>query len=96
MTQLTISALVVDGKLRHDVSLTALEGQHVIAAITVLPTGETNEMNLSPPAPEGEFDTDPPEYLQVENDVYFAMPMVEKILAKKPLIVERGTPADII
>src|SRR5450755_15555 len=37
MTQITIPALVVNGHLQHEKSLTDLEGQHVLATLTVVP-----------------------------------------------------------
>jgi hypothetical protein len=40
MTQITIPALVVNGHLQHEKSLADLEGQHVLATLTVVPKGE--------------------------------------------------------
>jgi len=37
MTQITIPALVVNGHLQHEKSLVDLEGQHVLATLTVVP-----------------------------------------------------------
>jgi hypothetical protein len=40
MTQITIPALVVNGHLQHEKSLADLEGQHVLATVTVVPNDE--------------------------------------------------------
>ena len=50
------------------------------------PTTEAND----------DFDPEPPEWLDVENDIYVRMPVPEILLEKRPLIVERGTPNIIL
>ena len=42
MTQITIPAQVVNGHLEHEQSLVQLEGQCVLATLTVVPTKSAN------------------------------------------------------
>ena len=101
MTQITIPALVVNGHLQHDRNLAELEGQRVLATLTLAPEESVNgkkPVEPPPPKPEenAEFDPEPPPWLDVENDVYFPMTVPEKLLAKKQLLVERGRPCIIL
>jgi hypothetical protein len=101
MTQITIPAQVVNGHLQHEQSLAQLEGQRVIATLTVVPAEPANGKDATEQIPakavgEAEFDPEPPPWLEVENDVYFPMTVPERLLEKKPLIIERGTPSIIL
>jgi hypothetical protein len=102
MTQITIPAQVVNGHLQHEQPLAELEGQKVQITLTVAPKETANGApEPAPAAPKPsdvseEFDPEPPEWLEIENDVYFPMPVPEKLLEKKALIVERGTPSIIL
>jgi hypothetical protein len=98
MTQITIPAQVVNGHLQHERSLAELEGQQVIATLTVVPMQSANGTSEkpAPQEPSAEFDPEPPPWLEVENDVYFPMTVPEILLEKKQLIVERGTPTIIL
>ena len=100
MDQISIPAEVVNGHLRHDRPLSQWEGQSVIATLTLVPKTPPPEPESKPepPAPitGAEFDPEPPEWLQVEQDVYFPMTVPEILLEKKPLIVERGKPSAFI
>jgi hypothetical protein len=101
MTQITIPAQVVNGHLHHEKSLAELEGQHVLATLTVVPTDAANGNAQTKPAPQkpdesADFDPEPPPWLEVEHDLYFPMTVPEKLLEKKPLIFERGEPSIIL
>ena len=96
-----IPAQVVNGHLQHEQNLAELEGQRVMATLTVVPEEAANGKVPLEPQPQkleetAGFDPDPPPWLDVENDVYFPMTVPEKVLEKKPLIVERGTPSIIL
>ena len=101
MTHITISAQVVNGHLHHEKSLAELEGQHVLATLTVVPkeVANGNEQTapvMPTPDESAEFDPEPPPWLEVEKDLYFPMTVPERLLERKPLIVERGTPSIIL
>jgi hypothetical protein len=99
MTQITIPAQVVNGHLHHNANLAELEGQRVIATLTVVPKDAANgkaEPTSTKPIENAEFDPEPPPWLEVEHDLYFPMTVPEKLLEIKPLIVERGTPSIIL
>lgn len=98
MTQITISAQVVNGHLLHEQPLPELEGQRVLATLTVAPKATTKSGNLTQQAPaqlgqDANFDPEPPPWLEVENDVFFPMLPADRMLEKKELIVEQGTPS---
>jgi hypothetical protein len=97
---ITIPATVVNGHLQHDQPLAELEGQRVIATLTVVPEESTNGPSAKEKPPEpatnADFDPEPPPWLEIENDVYFPMTVPEKLLEIKQLIVERGTPSIIL
>lgn len=99
MTQITIPAQVVNGHLQHEQSLSELEGQRVVATLTVVPKEATNQPTNGIPSDVGgdaDFDPEPPPWLEVENDVYFPMTVPERLLEIRTLIVERGTPSIIL
>ena len=93
MDQISIPAEVVNGHLRHAPNLAMWEGQNVIATLTLVPKDAPNGEEAKEPRPDAKFDPEPPEWLQVEQDVYFPMTVPEILLEKKPLIVERGKPS---
>ena len=100
MTSITIPAHIVNGHLQHDQSLPELEGQRVIATLTVLPKDAANGKHVEgvpqDANAEADFDPEPPPWLEIENDVYFPMTVPERLLEKRPLITERGTPSIIL
>ena len=100
MTQLTIAAQVVNGHLQPEQSLAALEGQRVIATLTVVPKESPNSKAAEPPAPEKvadeEFDPEPPPWLDVENDVYFPIKVPRISLGKVNIRVREGKPSIIL
>jgi hypothetical protein len=99
MTEITIPAQVVNGHLHHEKNLAELEGQHVLATLTVVPADAANgNGKLAPAKPDesAEFDPEPPQWLEIENDVYFSITAPERLLEKRPLIIERGTPSRIV
>jgi len=91
---ISIPATIVNGHLQHEQPLVELEGQRVIATLTVVAKESTDRPREpeKPPAVDAEFDPEPPAWLEVENDVYFPMTVPERLLEKRPLITERGTP----
>ena len=96
MTQITISAQIINGHLQHE-SLAELEGQHVIATLTVVPKDSANERETVAPTPESaEFDSEPPPWLQVEHDLYFPMTRSAIRLGKVKVRVQRGKPSIIL
>jgi len=98
MTPLTIPAQIVNGQLQLDRTLSELEGQRVIVTVTSVTSDSQSGTieKVAPPESTEDIDVEPPEWLQVENDVYFPMTVPEILLEKKPLIVERGTPSGIV
>ena len=110
MTPMTISAHVVNGKILPEQSVAALEGQRVIATLTVVAKEPANgkAVAISPVAMDShaplkeaaatadDVDPEPPEWLDVENDVYFPMTRPEIRLGKKKIRVERGEPCIIL
>jgi hypothetical protein len=99
MTQITIPAQVVNGHLQHEQSLPELEGQRVVATLTVVPKEAADLPTNGIPSDLGgdaDFDPKPPPWLEVENDVYFPMTVPEILLEIKELIVEEGTPCIIL
>ena len=100
MTQITIPAQVVGGKLRHKQTLPDLEGQHVIATVTAVPAAPAEEPIKDSKPPEQnadlDFDPEPPPWLEIENDVYFPMTVPSISLGKVPIKVEEGRPCIIL
>jgi hypothetical protein len=101
MTQISIPAQVVNGHLQHEQSLPQLEGQRVIATLTLAPTESANgkEPAERPPekaAADAEFDPEPPPWLEVENDVYFPVTVPSVRLGKVKIRVEEGKPCIIL
>lgn len=112
MTQMTISAQVVDGRLVPPPNLALLEGQHIIGTLTAVSTesangksaeqpsknsvAQTPKDNNPPTAADEDFDPEPPEWLQVEKDLYFPMTRPEENLGKMTIREERGEPCIIL
>lgn len=85
MTSITIPFQVVNGELRHDANLEALEGQRGIATLTVVaPESPNGKGRTEPekPAESADFDPEPPPWLEVEHDVYFPITRPAKPLGK--------------
>lgn len=81
----TFPALVADGHLQHDESLAAFEGQQV--QVTVV--ARTSSAPQPTPAEESDGPV-PPDWLDVEKDVYVKMPFPSAIL--KDMTVVEGSP----
>lgn len=96
MSQITIPAQVVNGHLQHDKSLTELEGQHVLATLTLVPNGQPAPAPSQPSSDNVNFDPDPPEWLEIENDVYFPISVPSVPLGKLRVRVEKGKPCIIL
>ena len=98
MTHMTIPAQVVNGHLQHERSLPELEGQRVIATLTLVGVDSKNGVSeKSPPQEEiADFDPEPPPWLEVEKDLYFPMTVPEILLGKVKLKIEEGTPCIIL
>jgi hypothetical protein len=100
MTQITIPAQVVNGYLQHEKISVELEGQHVLATLTVVAEGGTNGAAApAPPKPVDnsvESDPEPPPWLEVENDVYFPITLPAKSLGKVKIRKRRGKPSIIL
>lgn len=101
MTQITISAQVVNGHLQHEKILAELEGQHVLATLTVAPTENANGKHATDqpplaPDPNVKFDPEPPPWLDVEHDVYFPMTVPVRLLGRVNIRVEEGRPCIIL
>ena len=110
MTPMTISGQIVNGHLHHQENLAAFEGQYVAGTLTIVPKESANgkaaeppakEMPLEPPPTETavtdeEFDPEPPEWLQVEKDLYFPMTVPTISLGKVSIRVEEGKPCIIL
>jgi len=107
MTPMTIAGQIVNGHFQHEKPLAGLEGQHVIATLTMAPkespNGKAEPLKEAAPTPptaslatEEEFDPEPPEWLQVEKDLYFPMPVPEILLETRELIVEEGKPCIVL
>jgi hypothetical protein len=98
MTPITIPAQVVNGHLQHDQSLAELEGQRVIATLTVVPKPSANGAGEKAPPQETspDFDPESPPWLEVEHDVYFPMTVPSIPLGKVKVKVEEGTPCIIL
>jgi hypothetical protein len=96
MTQITIPAQVVNGHLQHEQSLPELEGQRVIATLTLVPTESANGKKPAETVENAEFDPEPPPWLEVENDVYFPMKRPARRLGKVKVRVVRGKPCIIL
>jgi hypothetical protein len=79
MTTTTFEARVVNGQLQYRAPLDAFEGRQVRVTLDVL--GE--------PSPQEAPSDEPPEWLDVEKDVYIKMPRQVEIL-KDVKIVEKG------
>lgn len=95
MDQISIPAEVVNGHLRHAPNLAMWEGQNVIATLTLVPKDAPNGDEAKEPpkqSPNEEFDPEPPDWLQIEQDVYFPMTVPAVSLGKVTLKVERGRP----
>jgi hypothetical protein len=100
MREITIPGQIVNGHLQHARSLTELEGQHVIATLTVVPTVPANAKEAAAPKEthpeEAEFDPDPPPWLEIEHDLYFPMTVPSISLGKVKVRVEEGKPCIIL
>jgi hypothetical protein len=99
MTQITIPAQVVNGHLQHEKSLPELEGEHVLATLTLVAEGSKNGTAVPGPpnlAENAEFDPEPPLWLEVENDVYFPITVPAKSLGKVKVRKRRGKPSIIL
>ncbi len=97
---ITIPGTIINGHLQHEQPLAELEGQRVLATLTVVrketPKGEVVKEPPAPAPTDAEFDPEPPPWLEIENDVYFPMTVPVQLLEKRPLITERGTPTIIL
>lgn len=109
MTQITIFGQVLNGNLLPEQSLALLEGRRVIATLTVVPHETASAKAAEAPTKEKvphtptneptgaeEFDPEPPEWLQVEKDLYFPMTVPEVSLGKVSIRVEEGKPCIIL
>ncbi|MCI0681569.1 MAG: hypothetical protein L0Y71_05660 [Gemmataceae bacterium] len=100
MTPMTISAHVVNGHLQHEESLADLEGQRVLATLTVVSTMRDNGAGAQPPTPEKaadeDFDPEPPTWLDVEKDLYFPVKVPRIPLGKVDIRVREGKPSIIL
>jgi hypothetical protein len=99
MTQITIPAQVVNGHLQHEKNLTELEGEHVLATLAVVPKEGANGASspVSPkPEESAEFDPEPPEWLEIEHDVYFPIKVPKIPLGKVTVRVREGKPCIIL
>lgn len=100
MTSITIPAQVVNGHLQHEQNLAELEGQRVIATLTVVSRDNANGHNgeIKPQDLGGDTDSDPepPPWLEVEKDLYFPMTVPAIPLGKVNIRVEQGKPSIIL
>ena len=96
MTQITIPAQVVNGHLQHETSLAELEGQRVLATLTVIPSSNGNGAAPTPAKDDKDFDPEPPEWLDVEHDLYFPITVPTESLGKVNVRVEEGRPCIIL
>jgi hypothetical protein len=101
MMPMTIPFQVINGQLRSDANLAALEGQHGIATLTVVPKDADNGNGQTAPAMPSpdestEFDPEPPPWLQVEQDLYFPIKCPAKSLGKVKVRRRRGKPCIIL
>jgi len=98
MTPLTIPAQIVNGQLQLDRTLSELEGQRVIVTVTSVTSDSQSGTieKVAPPESTEDIDVEPPEWLQVENDVYFPMDVPSISLGKLKIIVSRGEPSGIV
>lgn len=101
MSEVTIPGQIVNGHLQHERSLTELEGQQVIATLTVVPTVAGNGKEATAPPPEthteeARFDPEPPPWLEIEHDLYFRVTRPAKRLGKVKVTVRRGKPCIIL
>jgi hypothetical protein len=98
MTQITIPAQVVNGHLQHEKSLAELEGQHVLATLTVVTKDGANGTAAPAlkPKESAEFDPEPPPWLEIENDIYFPITVPAKPLGKVKIRKRRGKPSIIL
>jgi hypothetical protein len=100
MTHKTISAQVIHGHLQHEESLGELEGQHVLAMLTVVPSTSAREDQVESSTNNlGEdLDLDPSTlaWLDIENDIYFPIVPPEILLEKVEIKIEPGQPCIIL
>jgi hypothetical protein len=82
MVAKTFSAQVVAGQLRHQESLDAFEGQEVRVTVAA-PSLPASDATL----PMDSRDTEPPEWMAVETEVYVKMPFPGEVL-KNAVIVD--------
>jgi hypothetical protein len=80
----TFQARVENGQLQHQEALHAFEGQQVqVTLVAVAPPSET------PNGAAGSTEPEPPEWLDVEKDIYVQMPRRVETL-KDVVIVDKG------
>ncbi len=99
MMQITVSAQVVNGHLQHEKNLAELEGKHVLATLAVVPKEGANGASspVSPkPEKSAELDPEPPEWLEIEKDLYFPITVPSISLGNVKIRVERGEPCIIL
>jgi hypothetical protein len=87
MVTKTFEARVVNGQLQHDQALDAFEGQQVritlVAPASAPPNGQEKSLLNGPEEPP---EVEPPEWLDVEKDVYVRMPGKVEILENVTLV----------
>jgi hypothetical protein len=100
VTQLTIHAQVVNGHLLPESSLAEIEGQRVVATLTVVPNdAESSEAplaSLQRLQDNSDFDPEPPPWLQVEQDLHFPMTVPAISLGQVKIKAEMGKPSIIL
>lgn len=92
MTQITIPAQVVNGHLQHETSLPELEGQHVIATLTVVARNGVNEIDLEPPIGWEKWWSKLETFKNLENgwDSYRASVPSQNTLAQATIFLEEA------
>ena len=83
MSSATFEARVVNGQLQYQAPLDAFEGQQVRVTLDVIKTPQSKPEEIPPPPDE------PPEWLDVEKDVYVKMPRNVEIL-KDVTVIDKG------
>jgi hypothetical protein len=85
----TFEAQVYDGRLHFQEPLADLEGQQVRVTIIAGPSSP-NATTPSATEPIDEDGIEPPDWLQVEKDVYVKIPFRGEILSN-PVIIDGGS-----
>ena len=88
MADITIQVEVVNGQLCHDSDLSELEGRRIVATLTPEMAGKSGS--------DGDFDLEPPDGMDVEKDLYFAMQTPSISLGKLKVNVTEGKPCIIL